>query len=720
MSDIATTSDCLEAFLEDLDLDAVAKRTLQMTAERILRDAIDTYDRAFGQGEVGKKGSAKVPPRGGSTGIPAGTTGLMYGKVQSGKTNATVASAALAFENGFRTVVVLTSDNTLLGRQTFKRFRDGLASDGPRMHDWEDWRGDPAGFGRELKADGIIEDKGILLVATKNVANLKSLDTVLKAAGAGEFPALVMDDEADNASLNTFTARNARTGGDDASRVFEQIGHIRNRLPHHIYVQVTATPQSLLLQAVDHPCRPAFCVNIQPGREYTGGDVFFDGDHRTKGLCVPIDPGEAQQLRVGRVKTGRGPELPEGLRKALCTFFLAAAFKHHSKGRQKGEPYSILIHISQRQIDHANVAGMVATFVTRLDKAIRGRASESEQNLADRWLAAAWQDLRRTAADLPPLEDLKRHLARTLTNAIPSVVNADMVDTDVDYRPGVNILIGGNRLGRGLTIPGLIVTYYTRDPKVKMSDTVHQHARMFGYRSGLIDVARLYSTPELITTFKAIHEADEGMRQAIGDNPAQLQLRPVWVGEGLRPTRSNVLNPAEIGGVRSGIAIYPPDPRWKRADIETHSKKLDRMLAPYQDDEMLHEVPLSLLSDILRHMPSRLVSGYTWEDRRVQQILQALANPELKIAGGILNVRRGRNGRGLQLERQDPPFAGFADSSWVKTAKSRYPKRPTLIVMMEEGSREKRWDGQRLYLPTLVLPDTGFVFMFNYTEPDGS
>jgi hypothetical protein len=89
-------------------------------------------------------------------------------------------------------------------------------------------------------------------------------------------------------------------------------------------------------------------------------------------------------------------------------------------------------------------------------------------------------------------------------------------------------------------------------------DTVHQHARMFGYRQELLDVTRLFLPQHILEDFRAIHDADEGMRQAIGDDPNNINIQPVWVGSKLKPTRSNVLNPAAINAFTPGKAIFPP------------------------------------------------------------------------------------------------------------------------------------------------------------------
>jgi hypothetical protein len=78
----------------------------------------------------------------------------------------------------------------------------------------------------------------------------------------------------------------------------------------------------------------------------------------------------------------------------------------------------------------------------------------------------------------------------------------------------MNILIGGNRLGRGVIIKGLM-------------DTVHQHARMYGYRPHLKDVTRLFLAQNIFESFQSIHESDEAIRQAIGDDIHNIKIQPV-------------------------------------------------------------------------------------------------------------------------------------------------------------------------------------------------
>lgn len=712
LTPIETEGYCINKFIDRIRSsrsDTEADKLKQIAIE-IVENCVNVYSKTFGLGDVSDTGTGIVSaPHKGD--IPDGTTGLIYGKVQSGKTETTIATLALAEANKFRCFIVLTSDNTWLGKQTANRFKVQLEG-GPVVYDWDQWRRDPIGFGNKLR--DYMEDTGVVLVSTKNVHHLDNLLNVLRTAKAQCVPGLIFDDEADNASLNTNEAKQAKRGKNSVpdSSIFDLIGQIRKVVANHIYLQITATPQSLLLQSLDHPCKPAFCVLSKPGLAYMGGDLFFELSSQH---CYTVDPEELEHLKGGQINPGNSWDIPAGVRLALCCFFLGATYKMQSPEGQDAT-YSFLAHICHKRINHQNLEEVIRSFVVELDKALRGRLSPTKKEQALRWLNAAHTELRKTVSGLPPLDDLVAELEHKLRNAIPEVVNADNPNKQPQYKPGMNILIGGNRLGRGVTIDGLMITYYGRDPKQKMMDTAHQHARMFGYRRKLEDVTRLFLPQHILEDFRAIHESDEGMRQAIGDDPSKnIQIKPVWIGRKLKPTRANVLNPAEIDAFTPGSAILPHDPLWKAAEVREHTEALNKLLAKYNDDDEYHEVDIDFLLKILSHLPSNSCIGARWEDKRVQEALRAMKAEG--IPKGRLNVRRGKNRDGLDLSNRERPWQGsFAQSGWVSKPRQEYPDVPTLVVMYEKGESKRGWQNQPLYLPTLVLPKNKFVFMFNYSE----
>jgi hypothetical protein len=118
-------------------------------------------------------------------------------------------------------------------------------------------------------------------------------------------------------------------------------------------------------------------------------------------------------------------------------------------------------------------------------------------------------------------------------------------------------LIGGNILGRGLTIDDLLVTYYVREAQVSQMDTVWQHARMYGYRRALMPFTRVFLPRSVAQRFKGIHESEEELRELLrleadGENV------PIRLVTGTRATRRNATEPAVLRFVRGGLQqIFP-------------------------------------------------------------------------------------------------------------------------------------------------------------------
>ncbi|MCF2148551.1 Z1 domain-containing protein [Desmonostoc muscorum LEGE 12446] len=717
---IEINGDCIDRLIKRLEKQIGAKEANQLkkTAIEIVQNCVNVYSENFGIGDVGKNSTGLVgQPYKGTDAIPNGTTGLIYGRVQSGKTNTTIATLALAHENNFRCFIILTSDNTWLGKQTANRFNNQVQA-GPVFFDWEAWKKDPDGFAK-TKIAPYIKDTGVVLVSTKNGHHLDNLLKVLRAAKIKCVPTLIFDDEADNASLNTNESKQAKKGKDaiDDSKIFETIGKIRQEVANHIYIQITATPQSLLLQKLSQPCKPQFCAALpEPGDSYMGGELFFAEESNYSYI---VDAGEINELKKqkGAINPGNKWIIPEGLRLALCCFFLGAIYKMLSSEKED-EKYSFLAHVCYKQDIHSVLEKVISQFVINLDQAIREKSSHTENQQARKWLAQAYNELNKTADNLPPITELIDELQIQLRRAIPKIINANNPEKEPNYNPGMNILIGGNRLGRGVTIDGLMVTYYGRDAKQKVMDTVHQHARMYGYRPQLKDVTRLFLPKHILDAFRSIHEADEAMRQAIGDDIHNIKLQPVWIGGNLKPTRSNVLDPSVIDVLVPGSLVFPQSPAYKKDEIEDNFKEIENLLINYQDNNQYYEVDIDFIIKILNYTKSHYILSEKWEDKR---IIKGLTDIKSKgMTKGRLNVRRGErnNNQGLDMTRKDPFewMFGFGSGRWSLEAKEKYPDVPTLIVCYQKGEKSKKWDGHPIYVPMLVLPKQKFVLMFNYDE----
>ncbi|MBM4229998.1 MAG: hypothetical protein FJ184_04500 [Gammaproteobacteria bacterium] len=706
---IAIDGPCFQNFLNELS-DRITPSSLtdvRTKAEELVQRAVISYCAAFGSSDVGAAGTGIVSKR--HTGaIPEGTNGLMYGRVQSGKTNASIASVALAAANGFRCFVVLTSDNTWLGRQTADRFAEQLlGDDAPIVRSWDQWSKDPKAFATTIRE--YVRDTGVVLVCTKNSSNLTNLITVLKSIRAADVPGLILDDEADNASLNINAAKIAAGKTTEPSKIFELIGRIREAMPNQIFVQVTATPQSLLLQGLDHPLRPAWHVLVQPGDTYVGGQVFFADD---AAFNVPTTSDDLGGLKGGKVSPGDAWDMPQGLREAVCFFVTGGAVR--ALQNTKREVLSMLIHIAHTRVSHQAVQKTLRAYVTWLDRALRGKESATSLKKASDHIKKAYSELEKTCTELPSLEDVLTHLRSQLRNAQPDIIDADNPNRKPEYRKGYNFLIGGNRLGRGVTIEGLTVTYYARDAKTKMMDTVHQHARMFGYRRHLLPITRLYSPDQVLEALKDIHDSDEGTRSVI-ETPDGASFKPVWVGKNLKPTRAGVFNPADIRALAPGKALYPRAIHYKAVMIKSAQSSLDTMLAPYTNPDEYYFVEIEFLLEILSRISSDSNPSYDWDDNRVRLVLESLREQPIEIKKGVLNVARGpRRGHGesFSVKRKTNQPSGFAEGTQQAVASAKYQNYPLLLLRRQEGLKELGWDDQPFWAPTLVLPRTKFAFLF--------
>jgi hypothetical protein len=336
---------------------------------------VNTYDRSVANGEVGIGGSATASDAPILADRPP--TALLYGRVQSGKTAAMILTSALAFDHGFRVVIVLTADNVALVEQTANRFK---ALNGPRVfstvtkgaYEW-------AGIEDEIAKD--VPNEGIVLVCSKNSFQIPQVLTFLTNIEATGFPALVLDDEADAATPDTTLA--ARTAGRPNaprfpstiySRVVEntrpgQEGEsISEILPHSILVQVTATPFVLYLQSSRSRLRPTFTYLLEPGAGYCGGRDFFaafrPNDQTPDAPLVLVDPNEARLLSR---KT-----IPTGLSASINLFLLAASAKVlQSNGSWPTEGFKHLSHASHKIADHTLLYNHVERYVAGLRRELR-------------------------------------------------------------------------------------------------------------------------------------------------------------------------------------------------------------------------------------------------------------------------------------------------------------------------------------------------------------
>ncbi len=605
--------------------------------------------------------------------------GLLYGLIQSGKTSIITVAAAMAADNGFQCAVILTSDIDVLYEQTLERVRRALP--GLNVLGKNDWR-DAQRFERQLKTPPFV------IVCSKNGRKLSGLLEACKAARARGLSAMIIDDEADQASLNTYASKR----GEQVSKINEVITDFRKFFRVNTYLQVTATPQALFLQRPDGLYRPSFTVLSEPGPGYIGGEAFFEPDSK---LLRYVDLDEVEQLRTTYQPAPTGT-VPPGLRRALLSFLTAAAAK---KIQNPTENYAFLCHVSVNTADHKHIVNLLDRFKEETMNILRNPSSRQYGKLIED-LKAEYADLSDTQPGLPLFDQTVEKIKFYLHGANIKLVNA-LSNEEIKLDSVYNIFVGGNKLGRGVTIKNLLTSYYGRNPKRPNADTVLQHARMYGYRKNEIGVTRLFLPEKLAEHFRLIHQMESALRELVSKHPKG-KFEGIYISSPLRATRPNVLDPNSIGLYVAGGSYNPSYPLRSEA-ARKNTEWIDGKLGSF--DEKTKETTIDFLIELIaKCVPDPKSEIELWDQKTLTAALEKLKS--LKGNKAYLVVRRNRDLREPRRETQGI-LSGGEESLAPKDA-------PTLFIYRQNEIPGK---GEiAVWWPQLRFPEGNYVLAFSFNR----
>lgn len=482
--------------------------------------------------------------------------GLVLGYVQSGKTANFSALIAKAADLGYKLVIVLSGMDKGLRQQTQRRLDKelGLRGDvgvgepeaGKR---WiplttPDLNGD---FRPGTISPNVLQgNEHVLAVVKKNKTVLQRLVSWVDDRVPPGLPVLIVDDEADQASINTGGNRapddidqdadaDADAEETDPSVINGLIRALIASFPRVSYVAYTATPFANVLinhLAIDREVwedlyPKDFIVALPKQDGYVGAERLFGrnalpGDPESgigmDGLDVINFIGESDISALvppSRQAETFQPQLCPSLRTAFLDFVLGIAARQQRSGQD--HPASMLIHTHHRQVVQARMSGLVSAHVTELRQSWRYDKESIRPQLRDRWETQfrpliASIDIQKDI----PFEALEEFIDRLFRDPLSVLVLNSDSDDVLDYEADPNlkaVLIGGNRLSRGLTLEGLLVSYYVR--RTSYFDTLMQMGRWFGYREAYVDLTRLWTTEELSEMFRDVALAEEELRREI-------------------------------------------------------------------------------------------------------------------------------------------------------------------------------------------------------------
>lgn len=483
--------------------------------------------------------------------------GLVLGFVQSGKTANYTAVIAKAVDAGYRLVIVLSGIDNGLRRQTNSRLkrelvgypddRPGAVRLPPMGRQWheftrDDLHGDfQPGFANHAALQG---SQPVLLVVKKNGPVLRRLLRWLDEAPVEvrrTLPFLLIDDEADQASVDTRGTYQAEDEPPDPDYEPPSVinGLIRDLLQHferRAYIAYTATPFANILiphdtadPRVGNDLYPKdFIVDLPKPPGYFGAEEFFGRMDAVTGTEVGgLDV--VREVTDADIVTLEQGQAPASLATALLDFVLAGAAR-----AQRGEgdlPATMLIHTSQLIVVQANLRRLVTEQFSELrDEWRYQRTHGIRERLRDRWEAefrpvTRSRHLERDVA----FEVIEQYVGPFLEAVQVREINSATGEVlDYEREPSLKaIAVGGNRLSRGLTLEGLMVSFFIR--RSVGYDTLMQMGRWFGFRAGYEDLTRIYTTAELEGWFNDLAFVEHRLREDISVYESQ-GLTPYQVG----------------------------------------------------------------------------------------------------------------------------------------------------------------------------------------------
>jgi len=589
--------------------------------------------------------------------------GLVVGHVQSGKTANYIGVINKAVDAGYRVIVVLAGIHKSLRSQTQIRLDEGFLGYESAAAVASNQALKNIGVGRiapGLRPDSITNrnDDGdfrrstaerfqinpgatpLLFVIKKNASVLRNLLEWVDWAASTDpasgrpivrnVPLLVIDDEADHASVDTreqvFDENGTPDPDHDPTVINRRIRTLLHRFDRSAYVGYTATPFANIFihgsgsttdEGEDLFPR-SFIVNLPAPSDYVGPLRVFgmdavpeaelgavDGlpiiriisDHAPPPGVQPPPPGGWMPARHDRTHVpehdGTG-SMPPSLEEALQAFVLACAGRR-ARG-QLAVHNSMLIHVTRFTAVQERVYEQVKSYVAKL----RDRLKFGEGQAPDPALARMrrlWEsDFVPTAESVAGTAQAWSVVETQLWDVISAIevrrINGsapDILDYETHKKTGLNVIaIGGDKLARGLTLEGLTVSYFLRASR--MYDTLMQMGRWFGYRPGYLDLCRMYMTDELEDWFRHITAANEELRQefdrmaSIGGTPRDYGLRvqshPVLLVTSAVKMRHGMELELSFEGGISETTVFSLSPAIVEANAKTTDSFVKRLGAP--------------------------------------------------------------------------------------------------------------------------------------------
>ena len=693
--------------------------------------------------------------------------GLLLGNIQCGKTDTFENIIGLAFDKGFDIAVIFTKNNTALTKQTKIRAEKDYAAfaegKGHRVtvyiHDI-----------MEIRTLGLnqatVDNSKTVIICKKQKDNLNELIHLF--TNKNKFlkykKVLIVDDEADFASRNYKKSGRKGSANLEALKTTEQIDDFRSILDYSRYLQVTATPYSLLLQPAGQlnlanstlePFKPRFISIVPTHDKYIGAKQYFveskDLNSMYSYLYNGVSPKGMQVLYKSYKPylTERGHESPNlfGLECAICSYLMSTAVRRiqeRKKDARADYHSSALFHIEIGRDKHDWQCELIKSIVDDMKVQFKKKKRFSTWlsnsiAVADKFLKESIEAGKKggkITVDYPATNTIFEEIEKMFEkdNINITKVNSDNVIVHIlDPKTGelrldaaANIFVGGNVLDRGITIQHMLCFFYGRNPKTFQQDTVLQHARMFGARS-LEDMAvtRFHTTARIYRAFEVMCEMDEDLRQRIIESKKNgTDLGTVFVGYNpqIRPCAPSKTAASDLNLIQANQRVLPIG---FMSGYKTHIKsivdEIDRLItnSPHYNDkdkDGFFEISKETMVKIIKlTKKTYMYSAYYENEEFEKDITHLLCTLEYSLSVAKeknklfcwhitnRNINRLRdNGGGFN----DSPEGG---SVYIDKARNKAVDSPVITLIKQNGKRNvdsrgvnRGWNDAEFYWPVLM------------------
>lgn len=468
--------------------------------------------------------------------------GLVIGHVQSGKTANYIGLISKAADAGYRFIIVIAGIHNNLRKQTQQRIDEGFVGRNgetklrvgvgelnknrafpvPLTNTASDFS---KAYASGNTADLEAYDRPVILVIKKNVTTLGNVYSWLKHLNASQseqiskVPMLLIDDEADNASINT------NKPDLDPTRTNAEIRKLLKLFKKSCYVGYTATPFANIFINPDtveemledlFPRDFIYCLDAPTN--YFGAQRIFLDEETSDRVVKEIDDAE-DHIPLSHKKHDEIVSLPDSVRDAVKTFVVAKGIRNFRK--QDNKHCTMMINVSRFVDTQRQVKEHIALYLSEIKDAVRYNYKKPpEEALKNKVINELKQVFDREFTDGPETwAQIQPHLNHASDEMKPFLVNSKS-DEALDYAKYDDggesltaVAVGGLSLSRGLTLEGLTVSYMYRN--TKMYDTLMQMGRWFGYRPGYEDLCRVYLSEDSKGWYAHIAEATEELRQQV-------------------------------------------------------------------------------------------------------------------------------------------------------------------------------------------------------------